>query len=322
MANKTVKVNYNGELIDVDINSLPINDVLSYSRIDCFKSCEYKYKLKYIEKNYTNDSSLALQIGSILHLGLEFKYLSKYPVYKIYNIVMEGYTDENNKRILGINELKELYPFEWEETDKNGYTYDDKLKIYTSKLHEPIDKEWKCIGCEVEFNIIVEDKAIVKGFIDRVDKNVNTGEIRVVDYKSSKKLYDKKDLATPMQMYIYALACKELYKQYPSTFIYDMILLGETQEAMTKGWQKRGDKALISKLDSLIWHKELNNELLKPKPTPLCHWCSYCPTNLNATDGKDLCKYYSLWTPEDKNWKVNSEWVEPSIEDDGWDGLF
>ncbi|MEG2289589.1 MAG: PD-(D/E)XK nuclease family protein [Clostridium sp.] len=315
---KIIKVNSNGKLIDIDINKLQIKDKLSYSRIDCFKSCEYKYKLKYIDKNYTNDSSIALQIGTILHLGLEYKYLKKYSDNKILSMVFDG-TEEDGKKIVGINELKnELYPFEWEELDKNGITYDEKMDVYKERLNSKIDTEWECLGCEVEFSILFEEKCVIGGFIDRVDRNKSTGQLRVVDYKSSASEYQKKDLATPMQMYIYALACKEIYGQFPSEFIYDMILIGSKQYAMTKGWEKRGLKALNSRIDSLIWHSSEDNIKMKPKPTPLCHWCSYCKTNLNATNGRDLCEYYSLWTRDEKTFKTNKQWVEPVVEDYGW----
>lgn len=315
---KIMKINFNNSYKDIKIELLPIKDILSYSRIDCFKSCPYKYKLKYIDKNYTNDSSIALQIGSILHLGLEFKYLNKFNNDEIMKIIYNGYEEDGNK-IIGIHELQEMYPFDWEEADKHGRTYSEKMDLYKKRIFKDIDEEWKCIGCEVEFHILYENKVIIKGFIDRVDQNIHTGEIRVVDYKSSTSEYNKKDLATPMQMFIYALACKEMYGQYPSVFVYDMILLGIEQEAMTKGWEKRGFKALSKQIDALIEHQEFNNIKMKPKPTPLCHWCSYSETNPNATNGKGLCEYYSLWTKENKTFKTNKEWIEPVVEEDnGW----
>ena len=321
MAGKIVNVNKDGKIIKVDTSTLPIKDVLSYSRIDCFKSCEYKYLLKYIKKNYTDDSSLALRIGTILHLGLEFKYLNKYDDDDIMNIVYNGYTDGKDK-IIGLNQLKEEYPFEWEEEDKFGRTYNEKIKLYEARIREDIDDEWECIGCEVDFNILVEDKAIIQGFIDRVDKHKKTGEIRVIDYKSSKKPYDKKELATPMQMFIYALACKEMYGQFPSEFMYDMILIGEKQYAMTKGWEKRGMNSLNKKLNSLIWHNDEDNKNMKPKANALCYWCSYSNTNPNATNGKGLCEYYSLWTPDNKTFKRNKEWIQEIEDDDGWGDIW
>lgn len=318
---KQIKINKDKKILNFNLNLLDINEELSYSRIDCFKSCGYKYKLKYIDKKFTNDTSIALQIGSILHKGLELKYSTNMKPEEIIKVVYDGYSDDN-ENIIGINRLKENYPFDWEEKDKNGRTYDEKIELYKKRIYEDIDSEWECIGCEVEFHILFENKVVIKGFIDRVDKNKTTGAIRVVDYKSSVSEYSKKDLATPMQMFIYALACKDMYGQLPEEFVYDMILIGVKQNAMTKGWESRGIKSLSKKIDSLIEHNKEGNYRMKPSPSPLCHWCSYSQTNPNATDGKDLCEYYSLWTKENKTFKTNKQWIEPVIEDDGWDDFW
>lgn len=317
MGNSFVEVDKDCKKVKVNTNNLPIKDKLSYSRLDCFKSCEYKYKLKYINKNYTNDSSLALRIGTILHLGLEYKYLKKYNNEEILELIYKGCID-TGQEVIGLSKLKDEYPFEWEEEDKFGRTYDEKIELYKSRILEDIEDDWECIGCEVQFDILFENKAIIHGFIDRIDRHKVTGDMRVVDYKSSKKPYDKKDLATPLQMYVYALACKELYGRYPSEFIYDMILIGEKQYAMTKGWEKRGHTALGKLIDNLIIHNENNNVNMTPKPSILCYWCSYSETNPNATNGKGLCEYNLLWTPENKVWKKNKEWIEIVEEDDGW----
>lgn len=62
----------------------------SYSRIDCFKQCPYKYKLKYVDKLKTlpdTEANNALYLGTALHTGLEKtvedaleQYYSNYPV--------------------------------------------------------------------------------------------------------------------------------------------------------------------------------------------------------------------------------------------------
>ena len=46
----------------------------SYSRVECFKQCPYKYKLKYVDEiktlpNYDADN--ALHIGTMLHKAIE-----------------------------------------------------------------------------------------------------------------------------------------------------------------------------------------------------------------------------------------------------------
>lgn len=301
---------------------LPIKDILSYSRIDVFKTCKYRYKLQYIEKHYSDTTSLALELGTLCHKCMELKYMYKgNKMDKILNIFSKGYKDDK-ENILGLEELIDKYGFEYYDiNEKSGMSVEDKVNIFLNKLkNENIDSEWKTIGLEVPFVIIFENKAKIRGFIDRVDQNIHTKAIRVVDYKTNNMPYDKKDLATPLQMYIYSLACKELYGQYPEECIYDMLFHDTQQIGGTKGYMDRGFKALNKILDSMIYYQDLGNEHLEPKPSPLCHFCSYCETNPNADEwDKTLCEYYCKWTRANRTFEVNKKWQPPIIENGGED---
>lgn len=318
-----IKINKNKTLLKrkINIDALPIKDILSYSRLDTLK-CPLKYKLKYEDKNYTSSTSLALNIGTLCHKGMELKYQNV----SIDDILKGFYNGFEDEKIKGINELREAYYFEYEEVnEKSGLTYNDKVNTYLNKLKfEPIDEEWEIVGTELEFKICYKNLAVIKGFIDRVDKNKITGEIRVIDYKTNNKLFSHSDLTTPLQMYIYSLACYEIFGEYPVACIYDLLFFNEKQIGGTKGWMKRGEKKLDKVLNEIIWFKQMGKDFFPPKATPLCFWCEYCENNPNADIlYKDLCDYYSLWTPQDKNFKTNKEWIEPvkdnDWDDDGWD---
>lgn len=308
--------------IEID---LPIKDVLSYSRIDVFKQCPYRYKLKYIDKNYTNTSSLALQIGTLAHYCMEMKY-SGVNIDEILQGLDNGFKTDKDI-IKGLNELIEEYPFEfYEVNEKSGMSVEDKIEEFKNKLNnEPVEEEWEVIGLEKDFEITFNNKAKIKGFIDRIDRNKLTGEIRVIDYKTNNKEYDKKDLATPLQMYIYSLACYELYGQYPIECIYDLLFLNKKQIGGTKGYLNRGFKALNKILDSMIYYQDLGSEYLQPKQSPLCHFCDFCITNPNSDPWYNTaCEYYSLWTREKKTFEVNKKWQPPIVdcggdELEGWD---
>lgn len=296
---------------------LPIDSILSYSRIDCFKQCAYKYKLKYIEKNYTETTSLALQLGTLSHYIFELKYTPNQTMSleEIWQGFLDGFEEDGIK---GWNELVEEYGFEVYEVDeKTGNSVEERVEIMKDKFfNEAIEEEWEVIGLEKDFLITFNNKAKIKGFIDRVDRHKVTGEIRVIDYKTNKKLYDSKQLPSSLQFYIYALACKELYGQYPTECVYDMLFLDTKQYALTKGWEKRCFTALDKLLDSIIWYQEIGKEHMPPKSSPLCHWCDYCKTNPNADeDYKHLCDYHSLWSRNNKTFEVNKKWIPPIFDD-------
>jgi RecB family exonuclease len=303
---------------------------ISYSRISTFEQCPRRFLLKYEQGKKSETKSLALEIGTISHYGKELVGLalinSQKPDYEaIREIVMAGYDEQTVKihdedgeqvggkahettHVLGIRELKEKYFFQWlEKDDKSGIDYDEKLGIYFRDL--PLLEaatEWKPVACELEFDIDYAGLFRLYGFIDRIDQNA-AGEYRVVDYKSSRKVFDDKYIATPLQMFIYTLAVEHMYQATPMAHIYDFMFLGKTQHSCTKGYYKRGTTKLLKLYNELSVCRETAE--FKPKPSPLCHWCDYCRTNKDAADDfKDECPYYSLWTPNNKTFDVHMKY--------------
>lgn len=291
----------------------------SYSSLNTFTQCPMRYKLRYIENNKDQSDALHLELGSILHKALEIKYrnviggkLINYNelIHIIENGIAEDTEKDKGNFLNGLNQLREKYGNElFEEVDsKSGLSYNDKLETFFEYIKSDVDTdEWKPIAVEQPFEFIFEDKVIFHGFIDRIDQNKN-GDLRVVDYKSSNKLFSDKDLTTPLQMVIYALACKELYNKIPIEYQYDMILLGGKQYACSKGFLERGIKKIRKILEEIEWCSAVNDWI--PKPSPLCHWCEFSETNPRAEwFTKCLCEYYCLWTPENKTYAKNKEYI-------------
>ena len=285
----------------------------SYSKIDQFKSCPFAYDLKYNQKKYTSDTSLALELGSLCHLALELKGKSLVQEEgvdydKLNKIIQEGYSEINEKTkevLLGTNELKKKYfDIWWEKCSASNMTYDEKMQVFDKVLHEEMENtDWTPYLFEYPFEFVWDNRVIIKGFIDRID--IKDGEYRTVDYKTSKKIYDKSKLPTSLQFGIYALAILNDFDKLPVESLYRFILIDDEQKALTLGWEKRLIKALNKVFDTI--ENDEKENLWKPSPSPLCHWCNFCATNPNAKDFKHDCEYYSLWTPEKKNFSVNKE---------------
>ena len=289
---------------------------LSYSGMEQFKNCPYAYDLKYNKKLYANDKTLALELGSLLHYVLEqrIKYIiNDKPIdYDILiDILNNGVieTDEKTKEhILGLGELKRKYFEEWYEPDnKSGMDYNQKMKVFQKALYHEMEdtSEWRPAYVELPFEFVYKDRVIFNGFIDRIDLNSN-GEFRVIDYKSSKTGYDNIKLSTSLQFGVYALAICQMFGKLPIEFLYRFVLIDETQKAMTKGWERRLEKALDKILDGIEKDKKTGYPV--PKPCPLCAWCSFSITNPKAKQYKDKCEYYSLWTPNNPCWGVNKKY--------------
>lgn len=289
---------------------------LSYSGLETFRNCEYQYHLKYGEKKFTKETTLALELGSLCHLILELKcnYIKEgKPVdYDYLHFILKyGSIDINEKtkeHILGVDELKRKYFEEWYEPDNaSGMTYEEKMIVFEKVLNEEMDDTsiWHPIYAELSFEFVYKDRVIFNGFIDRVDIN-KFGGFRAVDYKTSKKQFESAKVVTSLQFGIYAMAIYQLLGQIPVSFLYRFILIDEDQMAMSYGWEKRLEKTLDNTLDKMDKNKK--SGIWLPKPSPLCMWCSYSITNPKAHEFKNDCEYYSLWTPENKVWAVNKKY--------------
>ena len=289
----------------------------SYSGLSLLKQCPYEFNLRYIEGKRSTETTLPLQLGTLLHYVLEQKgkmlRTGSVDYNELNNILHNGTTvtdDKTQEAIIGLDELKKIYWESWGITDSEGRTYNDKLELFEDVLHTEMESDdWKPVLFEHPFEFVYDDKIVLHGFIDRVD--MKNGEYRVVDYKTNKKLFDPKDLPTSMQFGIYAMAILNEFGVLPVEFQYRMILIDKCQYALTTGWEKR----LIKVIDDLIKILEESKMtgIWTPKPTPLCHWCNYCKTNPDANDYKNECIYHSLWTPNNKTYEVYTTFEDKKV---------
>ena len=284
--------------------------VFSYSKIDTYRNCPYQFDLKYNQGKYSSDTSIALEIGSLLHYVLEQKGKANRSIdYEALNEIIQNGTSETDEKtkeiLLGVKALKKKYWEIWNVPDSEGRTYDQKLELFDKVLHTEMEGEdgWRPYLFEHPFEFVWNNRVILKGFIDRID--LKDGNVRTVDYKTSKKIYDSSKLATSLQFGIYALAILNQYGILPEESVYRFILLDETQKALTKGWEKR----LIKALDGIFDKIDADNKsgVWIPKSSPLCHWCNFCSHNPDAKEFKHDCEYYSLWTPDNKTFAVNRQ---------------
>lgn len=294
-----------------DDKNLP---VFSYSKMEVFKNCPLQYRYKYIEKKYSQDTSIALELGSLCHYVLEQKgkmIVSGETVdyEKLNNILMNGVTETDEKtkeELLGVNQLKKKYFEVWHEADNaSGASYDEKIKLFDKVLHDEMEEtDWKPTYFEKPFEFVWDNKVILKGFIDRID--TKDGQYRTVDYKTSKKVYEQSKLATSLQFGVYALAILNEFGVLPIESEYRFILIDDKQYALTKGWENR----LIKAMDKVFGDIEASEKksVFVPKPSPLCHWCNFCQTNPEATIYRNECEYFSKWTPTQKTFEVNKKW--------------
>jgi len=297
---------------DSDRGNLPI---VSYSKLNLFEQCKFKYKLQYIEKNFSDVSAIHLDLGNLIHKVLEIKGRwiienASIDYEELKNIIYEGIeeiTDKGSERIIGVKEIKRKYFEEWYEPDnKSGMNYEEKIDLFIKKVL-PVamlnGDDWRPISTEQRFEFVYDNRVIIHGFIDRVD--IGTSEaLRVVDYKTSKSVFNESMTKTPLQMIVYALACVSLYERIPEEYLYSFVLINKEQLVCSKGYMNRGIKKLNKLLDQMM-ELEKTSEYA-PSPTPLCYWCTFASHTPNGDPKyKNLCPYYSLWKPDKRTFEVN-----------------
>lgn len=300
---------------------------VSYSKLSLKDQCDYRYNLKYNQNNYSNKGSMATAVGSILHKGLELKGRAiseghKPDLEEIRKIVCKGcdeVTDKGSDHIPGIDDICAMYFADWFSVDENtNMDMNQKMDVFfnevlPTRMENPA---WKIIGTEIAFKFVYDDKCIIHGFIDRVDQLADDPTVlKVVDYKSSKKIFRDADIKTPLQMVTYDLACLYLFGVLPTYHEYDFILLNKiqgTEEGVcSKGYLNRGLKKLDRILDSIASCNMC--QIFKPKPSPLCYWCEFASDDYTPnSDDKyaGMCPYHSLWTPDNKIFTVNQKYEE------------
>jgi len=277
----------------------------SFSKIDTYNQCAFKYMLHYFEDDKIFAANIALELGTLIH-GTEEE---------IANCIKDGkpinYKALKNNIVLKVYELEHKYPAEFKEPDKTGHTYREKIDVYLDSGIYRLEKylkehpELEVVATEQKFKIMYHNHQFT-GSIDRVLKNKITGEYICHDIKTWPEPHKPEELTTPLQFVVYTLAMKELYGIVNEEVkcAYDLPFCDLIQEAGTKGYMTRGTK----KLDKLF--EGIENKNWEPNPSALCHWCPYCPTNKNQPRGaENRCPYFCHYTKQDnKNWEKENEW--------------
>ena len=282
------------------------NNKMSYSKMETFEQCGWKFLLQYIEGPYISTPGVALDIGTMIHNAEE----------QIANAIKEGraidYVRLKNDIIMETIKIEHKFPKDFWEKDKADKYYKDKIYEYLNKGIYRLETfmkehpEIEIVGAEVPFKF-EKFGYNFSGKIDRLLRNTATGEYICQDIKTWAEEKDKDELTTPLQFVVYTIAIKGMY-EIPTEEItcqYDLPFCNTVQAAGTKGYMNRG----LKKMEKLI--NAINNKEYKPNPSPLCHWCTYCATNPNQPkdpNAHNRCPYYSLWTKDKKNFNVMNEW--------------
>ena len=284
----------------------------SHSKLEVYENCPYRYSLQYEQGKRSNETTLALELGTVCHRIYEIA--SQMWRQETINYNEINYDDlkflleygDTDEKISGIKDLSKKYFEEWYEPDSEGHTYSWKMGQFDKGLHEYIEgfnyNGWHPFKEEYDFEFVFNNRAIIHGFIDAILINAE-GDLKCIDFKTSKKPFPDNKIPTSQQFSIYCMGMLNDFGKLPVQCDYKFILLNQEQNALTTGFAKRIVKKLNTVLDSI--DKNSESGVYIPSPTPLCWYCPYNKNNPKNKDFKNECEYYSLWSPTDKRWDVN-----------------
>ena len=275
----------------IDIKTL---DRYSYSKISTYKQCKFKFKLKYLDKNFLYSANIATDFGSLVHETEEAIAIALQAGQPV------NYVALKNHFIIEMRKLALKYPVEFFTRDKSNRTYQEKAYLYLdsaiyrleSFLHQ--NPSLRIIGIEQKFEFNYDDVHSFNGSIDRAFLNIDTDEIIIQDIKTWAVPVQNSELKAPLQFAVYMMAAEKLW-DVPLSKIkceYDLPLCDTVQAAISNDIVGEG-KDVLDKL-----FKGIHSEDFKPTITALCHWCEYNPlTNPSIIETKPeaVCPYFSTW---------------------------
>ena len=281
-------------------NEIKKLDRFSYSKISCYGQCKFKYKVKYEDKNFIYNATIATDFGTLIHETEE----------AIAKAIQESRTIDyialKNRFIIESRKLAIKYPNEFFAQDKSGRTYQEKTYLYLDSAIYRLERfmrqhqDLRIIGIEQKFEYDYDGIHSFNGSIDRAFQNINTGDIIIQDIKSWAVAAQPSELKAPLQFTVYTMAAEKLWN-VPYNKIrceYDLPLCDITQPATSDNIVEDGKK----ELDKLF--KGIGDKNFKPTVTALCHWCEYNPLahpDIINTHPNAVCPYFSTWQKSGDN---------------------
>lgn len=282
----------------------------SYSKIEVYNKCPFKYKLHYVDGHYIFYNTVATEFGTLVHyieecIGNDLKNGVLIDYDKYLKIFFDG-----NEDVVGAKALKSKYSSEWDIKNKDDMSYEDKMNSYStigiyrleSYLKEHTNLSVYATELKVKFTY---NEKLFEGSIDRVFYDSLNNCYIIEDIKTYTKKLMPSELKKSLQMFVYTMALRDslsiFEKDIEIKCAYDLPLINMRQSCTV-------DMDVVSSnLNESFVHIETGD--FHPVPSPLCHWCEFCNTNPNQPEeGKNLCPYHSKWTKENKTFSVENKW--------------
>ena len=169
--------------------------VLSYSQIDLYLTCPFRYKLQYIDR-LRPKIRWQFSFGTTLHRAAEFFFTTEAPKPPL------------------LDALLNFYELRW---ISEGYGSPEEEARYRALGREILTRFWETHYPQFKMPLAVEKPFIIniegiklRGFIDRVDR-LPSGNLAIIDYKSGYHESMKNEVEESLQLTLYQLAAETIW---------------------------------------------------------------------------------------------------------------
>lgn len=264
-----------------------IPNYFSFTDLQTYNSCPYKYKLGRILKLPTQGSP-SMTFGSVMHKTLEefyklFMEINSIKQNALFNEPIEPNTGSKIKAP-PIEKLYELFDAFWRsdsylDTRQREDFYQKGKNILADFYKKNNNSGWTMpVALETKFSVKIGD-GIITGRIDRVDMS-SPGKLEIIDYKTGKSK-DKLDGESKEQLLIYQIVLEQLpqFKAIGNCEKLTYYYLDDNSKLSFLGNEKDVEK-MNDKISEAI--KNIRKGDFPPKPEK--YYCGHC-------DFRDICDY-------------------------------
>lgn len=234
----------------------------SYSKIDAFKTCPYKFYLQYLKRiSEPQDSLAAIHKGNLVHLLLEQK--------------LTGDVDLEDKELRDL--LDKLAKEDITKTLRSVKKFIEGDFWASLNAKNATAEQW--IYLDKTLSPCSKPESFVIGKVDYIEKKEDY--VLIIDWKTGKKTNKELTMykSNNLQLDIYALWALQKFSDFES--VNAMLYYIETHATLEKIYSKNDINDLKEKVASAILEVR-NNKEFERKMGPLCDYCGYFSEYCNS----------------------------------------
>ena len=279
---------------------------ISYSQMSMFNECPKKWSLQYREGHKQFTSSIHTVFGTALHETLQHYLTVMYEQ-------SDAAADRLNTSEMLEEKLREEYKTQYKANNNQHFCSPDELREFYEDGVEIIreiskDKKryfgkrgWHLVGCEIPIIVTPNPKlqnVIFQGYLDIVLYHEPTNRIKIIDIKTSRQGWSKKEKSDEnkqLQLITYKKYFSELYN-FPidnieiefmivkrKIFESDTYVIKRVQQfkpASGKVKLNKATKSIESFIEQAFDRNGFKDVDHQPRENNNCKWCPFYKTHL------------------------------------------